>query len=60
MSEHLDLKQAIFVAELPESVSHLELDGQPLKDGVDKRHSFIRLSVPLRADEKSDKSAPKP
>ncbi|MFM7561674.1 MAG: hypothetical protein ACKO81_01425 [Planctomycetota bacterium] len=60
MSEHLDLKQAIFVAELPESVSRLELDGQPLKEGVDKRHSFIRLSVPLRNEEKSDKSAPKP
>jgi hypothetical protein len=60
MSEHLDLKRAIFVAELPESMSHLELDGQALREGVDKRHSFIRLSIPLRSSEKPDKSVPKP
>lgn len=60
MSEHLELKQAIFVAELPQSISQLELDGQPLRDGVDKRHSFIRLSIPVRSDTEASKSSPGP
>jgi hypothetical protein len=60
MSEHLELKQAIFVAELPQPSSRLELDGQPLREGGDKRHAFIRLSIPVLLDEPKSKSPPLP
>lgn len=60
MSEQLQLKQAIFVAELPRPLSGLQLDGQSLSEGADRRHAFIRLSVPVILDQRTDKKGKSP
>ena len=46
-SDHLELKQAILVAEIPRPFSQLLIDGKPLEAGSDKRYSVIRIFLPV-------------
>lgn len=56
MSEHLELRQAIIVAELPQPLSRLQIDGQPLEAGADQRFGVIRLCVPVMVGSVAEKS----
>ncbi|MFN5321906.1 MAG: hypothetical protein ACK493_09110 [Planctomycetota bacterium] len=58
MSEHLELRQAIVVAELPQPMSQLQIDGQPLDAGADQRFSVVRLCVPVVVGAADEKSGP--
>lgn len=47
MSEHLELKNALLIAELAEPVSQLALDGKALTSGLNRRYSVLRIVLPV-------------
>jgi hypothetical protein len=58
MSEHLELRQAIVVAELPQPMSRLQVDNELLETGADQRYAVIRLCVPVVVGPATEKSGP--
>lgn len=58
MSDHLELRQAIVVAEMPQPLSRLKVDGEALQAGADRRYAVVRLCVPVEIKSAAEKSGP--